>query len=142
MVEKLGTACHEIARSCIASRVRRLSRIITSVYDEVLRPLGITLNQLNILVFLSHKENSSLSQIAEDLKLEISTASRNLNRLRKSGAIEVQEGKDARVREFRVSKKGKQLIVKAFPAWRKAQKKASAILSKEGRDYFTAQTDI
>ncbi|HSE39971.1 MAG TPA: MarR family winged helix-turn-helix transcriptional regulator [Acidobacteriota bacterium] len=141
MHENIKTACHEIARLCIASRIRRLSRVITSVYDEVLRPLGITLNQLNMLVFLSHKENSSLSQIAEGLKLEISTASRNLNRLRKLRAIEVQEGKDARVREVRVSKKGKQLIVKSLPAWRKAQRKASGILAKEGADYFIPQTD-
>ena len=140
MDESIKPACHEIARFCIASRVRRLSRVITSVYDEVLRPLGITLNQLNMLVFLSHKENSSLSEIAEGLKLEISTASRNLNRLRKSGAINVQEGKDARVREFRVSKKGKQLIVKSLPAWRKAQKKASEILAKEGAYNFITQS--
>lgn len=141
-MDKLISACHEIARECIASRIRRLNRIITSVYDEVLRSLGITLNQLNILVFLSHKENASLSEIAEGLKLEISTASRNLNRLRKSKTIEVQTGNDARVRQFRVSKKGKQLIMKALPLWRKAQKKASEILARERGDLFVLRTDV
>ena len=131
---KLESHCHEIAMHCFASRVRRLSRVVTAIYDEALRPHRITLNQLNILVFLSQRHGSKLSEVAKYLQMEISTASRNLNRLRKAGLIMVQEGKDARTREFSLSAKGEQQIVKALPAWRDAQKKTNKLLGKETVD--------
>jgi DNA-binding MarR family transcriptional regulator len=124
------SACHEIANLCLASRVRQLSRVITAIYDEELRPYRMTLNQLNILVFLSHMSGAKLSELARYLQMEISTASRNLKLLRKGGWILVHEGKDARTREFSVSPQGERKIIKAVPAWRKAQKKANALLGK------------
>ena len=30
-----------IARECIAMRVRRLNRVVTKIYDDYLRPLGL-----------------------------------------------------------------------------------------------------
>ncbi|MES1180176.1 MAG: MarR family transcriptional regulator, partial [Hyphomicrobium sp.] len=30
------------ANACVATRVRQLSRIVTRVYDDAMRPLGIT----------------------------------------------------------------------------------------------------
>ena len=39
-----------IARDCIAVRLRLVNRVITSVYDEALRPLGLKASQMNILV--------------------------------------------------------------------------------------------
>jgi DNA-binding MarR family transcriptional regulator len=131
MQVKSTAICHAIASQCIASRVRRLSRVITAIYDEALRPHGITLNQLNTLVFLMRIQKAKLSEIAKHLHMEISTASRNLNRMRKGGLILVQEGKDARTREFSVSKKGEEQIKKAFPDWQKAQRKTNTILGKE-----------
>ena len=138
MNRKLELHCHEIAIHCLASRVRRLSRVVTAIYDEALRPYRITLNQLNILVFLSQKRGSKLSELAQYLQMEISTASRNLNRLRKAGLIVVQEGIDARTREFFLSAKGEQQIVKALPAWRNAQKKTNKLLGKETVDALNA----
>ena len=44
------TAPELIAADCLAARVRLLSRTITGIYDEALRPLGVTVGQLNILV--------------------------------------------------------------------------------------------
>ena len=40
----------EIARDCMASRVRRLERRLTRIYDDALRALGLTGSQLALLV--------------------------------------------------------------------------------------------
>ena len=38
-----------IAKTCIAVRMRMLNRLVTNVYDEALRPLGLKVSQMNIL---------------------------------------------------------------------------------------------
>ena len=43
-------AANLIAGQCLAVRVRLLNRTITAIYDDALRPLGLTVGQLNILV--------------------------------------------------------------------------------------------
>src|SRR5881409_628547 len=39
-----------IARTCIAVRLRLLNRVVTNFYDDALRPLGLKVSQLNILI--------------------------------------------------------------------------------------------
>ena len=39
-----------IASECLAVRVRLLNRAVTGIYDDALRPLGMTVSQLNVLV--------------------------------------------------------------------------------------------
>jgi hypothetical protein len=54
-------ASKRIARECIAVRVRLLNRVITSLYDDALRPLGITVSQLNLLVAICRMEQPETS---------------------------------------------------------------------------------
>ena len=39
-----------IFEQCLAGRLRILNRVVTNMYDEALRPLGVKTSQLNILV--------------------------------------------------------------------------------------------
>src|SRR6184192_343492 len=39
-----------ISRTGIAVRLRLLNRVVTNLYDDALRPLGLKVSQLNILV--------------------------------------------------------------------------------------------
>ena len=42
-----------IGRQCLARRARLLSRVITRIYDEALRPVDLKATQLTILVAIS-----------------------------------------------------------------------------------------
>ena len=44
-----------IGDQCLAVRVRMLNRTITTIYDDALRPLGLTVGQLNILVVIARR---------------------------------------------------------------------------------------
>ena len=48
-------AAETIAGECLAVRVRMLNRTITAIYDDALRPLGLTTGQLNILVVVTKR---------------------------------------------------------------------------------------
>jgi DNA-binding MarR family transcriptional regulator len=131
-MQRLEDICNEIASQCIASRIRFLSRVITAIYDEELRPFGLTLNQLNTLVLLVKAKGCNAKRVGELLQMDPSTVSRNLERMKQAGWIRFDVGKDARSFQLSVTKKGEKMLEKAAPAWRKAQKKASQVLKEGG----------
>jgi DNA-binding MarR family transcriptional regulator len=127
-----GAILDEIARDCVAVRVRLLNRVITSLYDDALRPLELKVSQMNILVVAAQLGVAQPSQVCRFLQMDLSTLSRNLERMRARGWIETVPDRDARVHPFRVTDPGRKLIQQTYPAWQKAQQKASAMLGAEG----------
>src|SRR5882724_1755661 len=49
-MDKPTTNIDIISRTCIAVRLRLLNRVVTNFYDDALRPLGLKVSQLNILI--------------------------------------------------------------------------------------------
>src|SRR2546430_8167374 len=97
------TSIDTIARTCIAVRLRLLNRVITNLYDDALRPLGLKVSQMNILVAAARLGVAQPSQVCRILQIDLSTLSRNLERLRARGWIENVLDQDARVHPFQVT---------------------------------------
>ena len=129
---KPTTSIDAIARTCIAVRLRLLNRVVTNLYDDALRPLGLKVSQMNILVLTAKLGLARPAQVCDLLQLDTSTLSRNLERMRAQGWLEVVSDEDARTQPFRLSSQGKRLIEKAIPAWEEAQRQASELLGSEG----------
>src|SRR5262249_25715623 len=121
-----------ISRTCIAVRLRLLNRVVTNLYDDALRPLGLKVSQLNILIVTAKLGLARPAQVCEILQLDPSTLSRNVERMRAHGWLEVVPEVDARAQPFRLTAQGKRLIEKAVPAWEKAQRQAKELLGEEG----------
>jgi DNA-binding MarR family transcriptional regulator len=121
-----------ITRTCIALRLRLLIRVITNFYDDALRPLGVRVSQLNILIETAGLGLARAAQVCDILHLDTSTLSRNVERMRGQGWLEVVPEEDARVHPFRLTPLGSRLIEKAVPAWEKAQQQAVELLGDEG----------
>jgi DNA-binding MarR family transcriptional regulator len=117
----------EIAKDCMASRVRRLERLLTRIYDEALRGHGLTGSQLGMLVAIQLSGNTTAAAVGRILELEKSTVSRNLARLAASGFVDASAG-------LRITARGSAAIAACHPAWRQAQRKARlALHPAEGR---------
>ena len=121
-----------IAKTCVAVRLRRLNRVVTNIYDDALRPLGLKVTQLNILIATAKLGLARPAQVCEILQLDTSTLSRNVKPLQTHGWLEVVTEEDARAQPFRLTAQGKKLIEKAMPAWEKAQRQATELLGSEG----------
>ena len=72
------------------------------------------------------------SEVSRILQVDLSTLSRNLERLRARGWIEAVPDRDARVHPFQVTDPGREMIRQAYPLWQEAQQKATALLGEEG----------
>jgi DNA-binding MarR family transcriptional regulator len=121
-----------IARTCIAVRLRLLNRVVTNLYDDALRPLGLKVSQLNILVVTAKLGLARPAAVCDFLQLDASTLSRNVERMRAHGWLEVVPGEDARTQPFRLTPRGRRLIERAAPAWEEAQRQAEDLLGDEG----------
>jgi DNA-binding MarR family transcriptional regulator len=120
-------AAAEIARDCLASRVRRLERRLTRIYDDAIRAHGLTGSQLELLVAIQLFGRANATAVGSRLGLEKSTVSRNLARLAAAGLIDASDG-------LRVTPRGAAAIVACHAGWRRAQAEARrALHPTEGR---------
>src|SRR6202165_2867301 len=132
MDKPVNNSIDTISRTCIAVRLRLLNRVVTNFYDEALRPLGLKVSQLNILIVTARLGLARPAQVCEILQLDTSTLSRNVERMRAHGWLEIVPDEDARTQPFRLTVQGRRLIEKAVPAWEAAQRQAKELLGGEG----------
>lgn len=121
----------KIASECVAVRLRMLNRVITNIYDDALRPLDLKVSQMNILVAAAKLGTARPRDVCQILHLDVSTLSRNVERMEARGWLEVVPDEDGRSQPFRLTTPGRKLLEKAVPAWSKAQQKVKAVLGEE-----------
>ena len=131
-MDRLTSAIETIARTCVAVRLRRLNRVVTNLYDDALRPLGLKVSQLNLLVVTAKLGLAQPAKVCDILQLDTSTLSRNVERMRAKGWLEVVPAEDARTQPFRLTAQGKKLLERAVPAWEQAQQQAGELLGEDG----------
>ena len=85
-----------IAEQCIVVRMRMLNRVVTKIYDDALRPLDVKVSQMNILVAAGQMDLARPAEICERLHLDVSTLSRNVERMKSRGWLEVVSESDGR----------------------------------------------
>ena len=127
---KRGAA--EVIRDCVATRLRMANRVTTKVYDDALRPLGLTVSQMALLVVAEDRGLIRQSEVGAELQLDDSTLSRNLERMRANGWLEEVAGDDARVHSYRLTEAGRALPDTAIPSGRGAQAEARHLLGDAG----------
>src|SRR3954447_12234484 len=122
------TTIDKIVGECVAVRVRMLNRFITNIYDDALRPLDLKVSQMNILVAAAKMGTARPLEVCEYLHLDVSTLSRNVERMKHRGWLEVVQDEDGRSQPFQLTSQGRKLLEKAVPAWSEAQKKVKTVL--------------
>jgi DNA-binding MarR family transcriptional regulator len=129
----LGDIAEATSSACLASRVRQLSRIVTRVYDDALRPLGITASQFTLLTQLAQQDGITAVEIGGSLDIEKSTLSRNLKRLLALGHLTMDPPAGRKGRGLHLTPKGRDVIFKAYPVWRDAQARSVKIMGGDSR---------
>ncbi len=118
----------KIAGECVAVRLRMLNRVVTNIYDDALRSLDLKVSQMNILVAAAKMGVARPVDVCEHLQLDVSTLSRNVERMKARGWLEVVPQEDGRSQPFRLTPQGRKLLEKAIPAWSAAQQQVKKVL--------------
>jgi DNA-binding MarR family transcriptional regulator len=127
-------AAMRISRECTCMRVRQASRVLTKIYDAELRSTGLQESQVSVLVAIAQfgEGGATIGSLAEVLKMDRTTLTRNLQPLEKGGLVQVARSPDdARTRVVLLSRAGERMIVSVLPLWERAQKRVRDALGDE-----------
>jgi len=108
---------------CVCNTLRMVSRVVTQLYDDVLRPSGLRVTQFSILASIDQMGEANLKQLEDTLAIDQTTLTRSLNLLERDGVIERAPHPDGRIKAMRLTSKGRRALVAARPLWAKAQGK-------------------
>lgn len=114
------------------TRTRRISRVVTNLFDQELRPYGLSSSQFSLLVLIARMDGASKAEIGRANFQERSTSTRNLQLVLDQGWAEESIPEKGRSRPIHISKAGRDLLAQAIPAWRAAQVKAKQLLGFDG----------
>src|SRR5205807_1442140 len=116
---------------CACANLRRAGRVVTQLYDAVLRPTGLSIAQFTLLQALHLAPEISQKQLSELLEIDSTTLTRTLAPLRHKGWLQSRTGTDRRELRLSLTPAGKREYKRVLPYWQKAQKSLQKALGKE-----------
>ena len=115
---------------CAAGRILRAARSVTRLFDEALRPAGLTITQLGLLSAIGRFEPSSISELAELMCNDRTTLSRNLKPLEAAGLVFRGTEGASRKRRLLLTTLGQQKLEEAYPLWQSVQDRIESEIEK------------
>jgi DNA-binding MarR family transcriptional regulator len=116
-------------RDCYATAVRKASRRLTALYDDVLAPAGLRSTQYAILQELAAGDSLTINELARVLVLDRSGLGHSLRPLQRNGLITLgQSPIDRRSVLVTLTEQGRRQYEQASALWRSAQGQIEAVL--------------
>src|SRR5260370_8447716 len=73
---------------CVCSTLRMVTRAVTQLYDDVLRPSGLRVTQFSILATIARVGEANLRQLEHTLAIDQTTLTRSLHLLQRDRLTE------------------------------------------------------
>jgi DNA-binding MarR family transcriptional regulator len=121
MSEKKAAAL--FALPCACQNLRRVTRIVTRIYDQELRKSGLEVSQFGLLTALAMAGQVNQARLSEGFAMDSTTLTRTLAVMRKRGWVQVKPGKDRRQRLFGLTETGRKRMAEAQPLWERAEQR-------------------
>jgi DNA-binding MarR family transcriptional regulator len=117
---------------CACQNLRRLTRIVTRIYDQELRKASLEITQFSLLTALAATGETNQKRLSAGLAMDSTTLTRTLGLIRKQGWVRVRRGKDRRERLFGLTRAGKSQLAEAQPYWERAEHRLRQELGDAG----------
>lgn len=124
----------EFATQCPAFHLRKAARAVTRVFDDMLQPCGIRATQLHILNSVLLADPPTITHVADDLVMDRTTLTRNLQPLDRLGLLTIAPGEDRRTRVLQVTAEGKQVMAEAFAIMEDAREQMERFIGQDTVD--------
>ncbi len=118
--------------NCALANLRKAARIITQLYDEALRPVGLTATQFTLLSVIAVNQSATINELAAKLVMDRTTVARDLKPLERDEIVVVNVGEhDQRTRQVTLTAKGQQLLMEGAPLRQEVQNRVEDTLGKD-----------
>ena len=120
---------HLIRDCCLCLHVQRAARGLARRFDNALRPIGLTNGQFSLLVSLNRPEAPEMGSVASLLAMDRTTLTAALKPLRRRGLVRVKtDPSDRRCRLMSLTARGRKLLARAVPIWKRNHAAVEALL--------------
>jgi len=113
---------------CAYANLKLLTRVVTTLYDEALRPVDLCAGQLALMWAILATEPVEIGRLGATTLTDQTTLSRTVAKLKKARLVSVRAGRDRRVKVVALTPSGRQRFRDAMPLWEAAQRSAGALL--------------
>ena len=105
---------------CLCLHVQRAARALARRFDEELRPFELTNGQFSLLMSLNRPEPPAMGPVASLLAMDRTTLTAALKPLERRGLLRIKsDPNDRRSRVLILTEKGRTLLARALPVWKK-----------------------
>ena len=133
-------------KNCTCFNLRKATRTVTRLFDEVMQPTGLRATQFTLLAAISSTGTIAIRQLSKVLVMDRTTLTRNLKPLETGRLVKIVLGEDRRTRTLTLTDKGRKTLEKSFPFWRQAQSRVIERLTlrrwKELLKHLNSTVDI
>ena len=118
-------------QGCTSFKVRQMMRLVSQHFDAELGKAGLKTTQYSLLMHVSGLGPIRPAMLAQAMRMDASTLSRNLKPVVDAGWVRVQPGPDQRSRSVVLTEAGRLKRDVAQRHWRAAQDKIDRMLGIE-----------
>src|SRR5690348_9236375 len=119
----------QVRDTCLCLHVQRAARALARRFDDALRPIGLTNGQFSLLLSLNRPNPPGMTSAAKLLAMDRTTLTAALKPLRRRGLVRITpDPVDRRGRLMTLTAKGRKLLARAVPIWRKTHAAVEALL--------------
>ncbi|OQP86261.1 MarR family transcriptional regulator [Rhizobium rhizosphaerae] len=105
--------------TCLCLHAQRAARALARLFDEALKPHGLTNGQFSLMMSLNRPVPAGMADVAHLLAMDRTTLTAALKPLERRGLVIVAaDEKDKRRKVLRLTPAGEVLLAAALPAWR------------------------
>lgn len=117
---------------CSSSSVRRASRQLGQLYDDIIRGVGLRGTQFSLLSQILHGNEPTQKELAEAMVMDLSALGHTLKPLIREGLVElVPDVRDRRAKRVRLTTLGLATQAELIDKWQEAQNRFDAVLGLE-----------
>jgi DNA-binding MarR family transcriptional regulator len=101
-------------------------------FDDALRPFGLTNGQFSLLMSLNRPEPPAMGPLASLLAMDRTTLTAALKPLERGGLVKIiPDPSDGRSRILKLTVKGRNLMARALPAWKRTHDEVERMIPGE-----------
>ena len=117
--------------------MQRAARALARRFDDALRPIGLTNGQFSLLMSLNRPEPPDMGSVASLLGMDRTTLTAAVKPLERRGLLKIKvDPVDRRSRIMTLTQKGRRLLARAVPLWRRTHVAVEALLPDGDPDRF------
>lgn len=132
--------CRDVLRQCGSFNLRKASRVVTQLYDEVLQPTGLRSTQVVVLLSVVASGETNMTRLAHDLVTSPSTLSRSILPLQRDGYVKLRVD-GGRSKMVSLTAEGRKKLLEVAPYWQQAQAKFLSLIGEDGWQELSQRLD-